>query len=67
MGYEERMEARDEYVAERAREMYGSDDFDGHAVEAIDDGVFDGIIIQRIITGYYDDAVRKRFEVLKDV
>lgn len=25
MGYEERMEARDDYVAERAREIYGGD------------------------------------------
>jgi hypothetical protein len=50
LGYEERMEAANEYVSERAHEMFGDGDFDNDIRDAIDGGQFDEDCINRVIT-----------------
>ena len=52
--YEARQEAMNDFIAERAREMYG-DPEDLYTVDAI---------LELIEYGDFDDAVRKRMEIL---
>jgi len=54
MGYEARMDAENEYIAERIREIHGSDG----------DAYTEDTILKLIETGYFDDAVIKRAKLL---
>ncbi len=49
MGYEARIDARNEYNAEIRREALDSGDFDEHVADAIGSGDFDAEVLERAI------------------
>ena len=52
MSYEAKMDAASDYASEVA-------------YEAFQEGAFDGEIVEMILSGYFDDAVRKRCKMLR--
>jgi len=55
VGYEARMDAEDEYITERIREIHGSGE----------DAYTEDAILELIEDGYFDEAVKSRALVLK--
>jgi len=60
MGYEERQEAGDEYMAERAREAVRSGEYNDDIANSIYDGDYNDTIINMIEEGKFDDAIQMR-------